>query len=145
MKLLKIALFSFICTIVIIFTSLISDVLVLSILGVVSALVCSCSLIAWICTKIYAKFKYSLNIIVIFIFFLLVCATSVLRNPSLSIESYADMAALDVGTAIWLVSLIACVTSILVLIGRVIFTSDRKKSDTVLEKEENDDVDNEKV
>lgn len=125
MKLLKTALFTFICSIVILVTIGITNLGILYIPFALSLLICFGALVAWICTKIFNKFKHSLNVIMIFIFLILSIVSSFLKDEFVVLDTWNDILNISVGSAVWILSVLSCVVSILILIARIIFTSDK--------------------
>ena len=124
---LKIALFSFICAIVFVVGWELTSIEILGIPVILSAAVCIISLIVWVCMKIFHHLRYSLNVIVIFVF---LCAAVILgiiteRTIGLAnINNYKDM---TITTIAFMAATFGCLVSILVLIGRRMFFD--KKND----------------
>ena len=71
----------------------------------------------------FHKFRYSLNVILIFIFFVLTVVTAIFGGATSQLDTYEDIANLGFLSLAWVLSVFALVISILVLIGRVIFGS----------------------
>lgn len=123
MKLLKLTLFTFICSIVLFIAVYFTDLMVFGILALFAGLISFAALVAWICTKMFHKFRYSLNVILIFIFFVLTVVTAIFGGATSQLDTYEDIANLGFLSLAWVLSVFALVISILVLIGRVIFGS----------------------
>ena len=119
---LKLSLFSFICSIIFTLFAELSGIVPLVILSFLSGYVCAASLIAWVCLKIFHKFKYSVNIILIIIFSAISMATYLLTPDTIIIENLNDIFNSNYITRAWIASVIACCISILVLIARIIFS-----------------------
>ena len=126
MSYLKAALFSFICTIIFTITQVITGFLPISILTLVSALACVAFLVVWVSSLIFKRFRHSLNIVLIVIFFVLAVITYLFQGETVEIGSFAELSNVGMMSIAWIASALACCISILVLIGRLIF----EKKDT---------------
>ena len=132
MKFLKTALFAFICAIMFAIVQVITNVAPIAILTVLSALICIAALVAWLCSKIFNRFKHSLNIVLIIIFFVLSVVCYLFQPDAVQVESFGDFAGISIISLAWIASTLACSISILTLIGRVIL----EKKETVQEQAE---------
>lgn len=122
MKYLKVALFSFICAIVLALTSEIIHVEPLMIPAVLSILVCVGCLLMFFCTKIFHRFRHSLTVILIVVFLVLAVVAYILApDASIYVREIPDLASLSYLALIAVASALACCVSVLVLIGQLIF------------------------
>lgn len=121
MRYLKFALFSFICSIVFALAAEILNVAPIFILTVLCILACVGSLLIWLCTTIFHRFKYSLNVILIIIFLTLAVVAYFFQPESIHVENLGDFANLNYIALIGIASALACCISILTLIGQLIF------------------------
>lgn len=121
MKFLKIALFAFICAIAFIIAQCITGVAPIAILSGISAIVCVASLLTWVCTKIFRRFKHSLNIILVIVFLVLAIICYLFQDGPVNIESFEDFSSVSYISIAWIASTLACCISVLTLIGRLIF------------------------
>lgn len=118
---LKLALFSFICAIVFAIAATITGVFPITILALVSVFICIGALLTWLCAKILKRFKHSLNIVLIIVFFVLAVICYLFQDAPVSVETLADFTSLSYISIAWIAAAFACCSSILVLIGRLIF------------------------
>lgn len=121
MKNIKIALFAFICSIGFSVAQSITGVQPIAFLTGASSLVCIMSLVAWLCRRVLDKFKHSFNIIAIIIFAVLAVFCSVFSEEKIYIQSLHDFANMNYMTIAWIISVMGCCVSVLILIGQLIF------------------------
>lgn len=118
---LKVALFSFVCAIVLVIFSEASGIGFLLLPALISAVVSIGSLTVWICARILHRFRYSVNVIMIIVFGVAAIVSGLLRPEVYQIESVGDIFYTDSITLAWIASVCGCCASILVLIARTIF------------------------
>lgn len=123
MKLLKLTLFTFICSVILMIAFAMTNLALFCAFSLLSGTVSFAALVAWICTKMFKKFRYSLNVILIFIFSILTAITSVCGGATSQLETYEDFINISPMSIAWLISVFSLVISILVLVGRAIFSS----------------------
>ena len=122
MKYLKVALFSFICSIVLALTAEIIHVEPLLIPAVLCILTCVGCLLAYFCTRIFHRFRHSLTVILIIIFLVLSVTAFILApDTSVRVETVSELSNLSYLALIGVASALACCISFLVLVGQLIF------------------------
>ena len=131
---LKVTLFSFICAITFVIFAYISGIEPLLWLAAISIAVSIISFTAWMCAKIFHRFRYSVNVILIIVFSVAALVSYILMPETIYIQTLEDIWGISYIGLAWLASICGCCVSILALIARVIFSKTPKQnSNTVLE------------
>ena len=138
---LKLALFSFISTIVFVFFSELTDIQPLYIGALISITICVIALTLWICIKIFHRFKHSINVILIIIFTTTSISTYFLIPKPLSIQNIEDIINANYISQAWIASVCACCISILTLIAQIIFAKSEKTYSEDLATSSSDETD----
>ncbi len=117
----KTAVFCFICAIIFALLANIikvKPILILSSIAIVAAIM---STIAWICSLMYNKFKYSKNVIVIIMFGCLAFSVYLVNPQSFIVTNFSGFYELGVISTIFIISSLISCGALIVLIARMMF------------------------
>lgn len=123
---LKVALFAFLCAIVCTIAFVLTDITLIAILTNWLWFLTYMSLVTWLCTKVYKRVRYSVNLIFIIASFAIALYTGVQHYLQGS-ASVNDVSSMSLTTLLFVVFTIVCLLSIMLLIGRLVFGKSRQE------------------
>ena len=121
MKYFKVSLFAFICAIIFALTAYALNVMPIFMLSILALMVCIVTLLIWLCISNFHRFRYSLTIISIIIFFTVAVISYILCPQTPYVEALTDILNLPYISLVFIVTSLACCISILTLIAQLIF------------------------
>lgn len=126
-NLLKLALFSFLCSIICAAGYALTNIEIIAGLTAIGAFMCFISLLMWVCTKIFKCFRCGLNVVIIVITLIASVILGFVVFQTMPITAINDYQNLSPMALMFIVSSITCLVSIMFLVGRYIFIRDKSQ------------------
>lgn len=129
---LKVTLFAFLCSILSVVAYIITNIEIIALITNWFWFVAYFGLVAWICSKIYKKIRYSVNLIFVVGSFGIALYSGFwigIRDEFNTINTFGEMSLTAVA---FVVFSLVCLMSAIVLIGRLIFGTPAEKVDNVI-------------
>lgn len=128
--LLKLALFSFLCSIICTVGLVITNISFIALAILFFVVLSVGALVAWVCTLIFHKFRYSLNVIVIIVTFVSSVILGLITTQTTPLSAINDYENMSLFSIMFVISSLGCLISIIVLLGRYIFSKDKSSKST---------------
>ena len=131
---LRIMLFTFICAMLCTVGYAITELTIVAWFVAASWIGCGISVLIWLCMIVFRYFHYGINIVMIIISFITSLILGIIISQDSSFTALNNFENLSMVSIVFIIAVVACLVSTMVLVGRYIFKRDDKQITDIVEK-----------